>query len=492
MNVADKKKRLGQVFTPEKIVKVILDRLEYIGEPILSKTVLEPGCGVGNFLLEVVERYVMSALDCKWTSEQIVAGLEKNIWGIEIDPIVYNKCINDLNFFIQSRLGKGFTINWKIFNSDILDVDFSNFPHFDYVVGNPPYVRIHHLDKNKLDVIKSRFKFCRSGIIDLFLVFFELGLNSLNRETGKLGMITPNSFIHNSTYVPFREHLAVNCLIKELIDFRSSSVFQDASTYNAITIIDMSHRRPEFVYSESDGESITLINNIDLRLQDHKKWNLTDSNDAKFLFWVKEAKCKISDCANVQYGFATLRDSVYVFDRSRQGLFNFLIEDNLLYRVVKASRYAGNDIHQQIIYPYERNGNSWVPIAEEKMRAQYPNAYNYLLQNENELKSRDMDKNASFWYEYGRSQGVQTIHHEKLVISPIFKDEIRVNKVDEKTMVYSGIFLFLKDNSKVSLEDIAQILRGDKFLRYAKILGKNMSGGYQTINTKAIKDFRIE
>jgi transposase len=58
----------------------------------------------------------------------------------------------------------------------------------DFVIGNPPYVRVHNLD-DSYDSVKS-FSFANGGMTDLYLVFFEKGFQML-KPGGKLCYITP-------------------------------------------------------------------------------------------------------------------------------------------------------------------------------------------------------------------------------------------------------------------------------------------------------------
>ena len=64
----------------------------------------------------------------------------------------------------------------------------------DFVVGNPPYVRVHNLDES-LDLTKT-FSFAQDGMTDLYIVFYEIGLKMLN-EKGVLGYITPSSYFNS-------------------------------------------------------------------------------------------------------------------------------------------------------------------------------------------------------------------------------------------------------------------------------------------------------
>ena len=51
-------KQLGEVFTPSELVNEMLDRLppELWADP--TKTYIDPACGTGNFLVEVVRRKI--------------------------------------------------------------------------------------------------------------------------------------------------------------------------------------------------------------------------------------------------------------------------------------------------------------------------------------------------------------------------------------------------------------------------------------------------
>lgn len=484
----DKKKYLGQVFTPDWIVREILDRLDYRGASILYKYVFEPGCGTGNFLYEIVQRYICAA-EMKGLKKNIIKDhLEKYIYGIEVEPAAYSKCLARLSALAADHEIP--TVNWKLIIGDILDIDTSILPAFDFVIGNPPYVRIHNLDKNRLADIKSKYVLCRKGIIDLFLVFFEIGITSLNMNGGKLGFITPNSYLRNSTYVDFRNFLLTKGYISQIVNFKSNKVFSDAATYPAITILDSKHTGKIFDYYEFDNGEFTLVNSIDLSKQDIKKWNFSSQNEADYLNHNSRSAFKISDFATVQYGFATLLDNAFIL-KSERGSMRLAIEPGIVYPIVKGSRYDGARVHDRIIYPYQFESGKWIPIPEKILADRFPRAYRHLLSNRIALEKRSLDKGAN-WYEYGRSQGIQTIHNEKIVISPIFKDEIRAFKVSKNVMVYSGMYLFLKDKRELSLDELLTMIRSQEFLRYARLVGKDMSGGYKTINTKAIKDFAAE
>ena len=159
----------------------------------------------------------------------------------------------------------------------------------------------------------------------------------------------------------------------------------------------------------------------------------------------------------MQYGFATLRDKIYtennpnektkqLFHNNTQKhltVFNgALVEKALLKDVVKGSRMFQNNALRKtkILFPYKKMNSRWVVIPEQEIQQKYPFVWQYLLKHRNELQKRDMDKGA-VWYEYGRSQAVQSIHSDKIIVDILVNGRINVEMVDKNTMVYSGIFI---------------------------------------------------
>ena len=104
-----------------------------------------------------------------------------------------------------------------------------------------------------------------------------------------------------------------------------------------------------------------------------------------------------------------------------------------------------------------------------------------------ELLKRDIDKGSS-WYEFGRSQGIQTALNKKIVIGTLIKDIIKFYELDEDIFVYSGIFIIQKNNNS-DWEIIKNILNSKGFERYIKITGKDFSEGYKSITSKQIKNY---
>jgi adenine-specific DNA-methyltransferase len=488
-----KHKILGQVFTPKWIVNEILDLIDYQGSKILDKYILEPSSGDGAFLNEIVKRYIESCKNNHLQNNIIKERLEKYIFAVELDETEYKKSIANLNYLVL-QFGINEQVNWKIFNENTLDFYKNYIGFFDYVVGNPPYIRIHNLDLTTREILKNEFQFSK-GTIDIYLSFYEMGFKLL-KEDGYLGYITPNSFLHNSSYQSFRDYLKREKTLKTLIDFKANKIFKGFSTYTAITIFRKNNKSDFFEYKELIIDKIELKNKINFNSLSKLDWSFTDVENENFLRNLeKDKNSTVKDFFDVQYGFATLRDKIFIqktipFDDNLVYFNGSLIEKGLLKKVVKGSKYKGIvDENEKIIFPYELIDNRYIPITEDKLKKQYPKTYQYFLKNRDELERRDLNKE-TIWYEYGRSQGVQTIHQEKIVLSTLVNGKIDFFKVPKDVLMYSGIFI-VKNKSFSDWKVIENVLKSEEFYKYIRLTGKDFSGGYKSVTSKQIKNFKI-
>lgn len=168
MRMAKAVKRHGRVYTPDYLVKTILDFGGYNGNILLKKHVIDNSCGDGAFLKEIVHRYCSTFLSEKKDISELKLDLETYIHGIELDLQEKDTCISNLNQ-IAEKYGIQY-VNWDILNADTLTIDNYN-GRMDFVFGNPPYVRVHNLADSYNSV--KKFRFAEGGMTDLYIVFFR-------------------------------------------------------------------------------------------------------------------------------------------------------------------------------------------------------------------------------------------------------------------------------------------------------------------------------
>lgn len=248
-------KNLGQVSTPDSIVDFMLDAIGYQGENILNKHVLDNSGGDGAFLKNIVKRYLKIAKEKNLPHEQIKKDLETYIHGIEIDTVAYENCRKNLNSIFQA--------NYDVKMGDALFI--RNYDKkMDFVVGNPPYVKIHNLNGQTKNIISQKQL---KGMVNLYLLFYFLSFQQLN-TTGKLIYITP-SFFKNAGSKILREKICQEKKLVHIYNFKHQQVFPNITTYPVISLFTNSRRSQKFSYSvveleNSSEEKVNLISTTEL------------------------------------------------------------------------------------------------------------------------------------------------------------------------------------------------------------------------------------
>lgn len=497
-----KEKLLGQVFTPPEVVSFMLDEVGYVGSAVLSSRIMEPSFGQGVFLKEIVKRIITEGMRQGLSTKEIQEILEMHVYGVEIDPTLHSETSAALDGLLSAH---GIpAVKWNLICGDTLDYAQKYAKSFDFVVGNPPYVRIHNLGAETRNKLKS-YRFT-SGNTDLYIAFFELGIRFLNRS-GRLIYITPNSWLRNTSQGKFREFLHMEKMVRKIINFKSSAVFEDAATYAAITYLAKGNQNNDFTYSSYAGskkEYSTLIKTNDYWKSGtaaSEPWNFGDSAYNARLVEIRNRKEKISKNYIAQHGVTTNRDKVYIYGHPEKSekdgvvIFNGMeVEEVLLRPVIKGSSYRGGQINSRILFPYvwDESKRTHVPIDEFTMLSDYPLAYDYLKSHEETLRARDMDAGAKTWYQFARSQGLTTIGKPKLVFGHVIaqdKTSLEVYRLGEDVVVYSGVYVTGKNGADLGY--LQQVLSSEEFCWYAKAVGKDMSGGYKSISAKVVGSFGL-
>lgn len=90
-------KKHGDVFTSPDIVKYMLDMSEYTSDRDLSSiTVIEPSCGEGEFVLEIISRLSQSAGKYKFSLNEAI---KRCLVCFDIDKVKIEKCIHKIHTF---------------------------------------------------------------------------------------------------------------------------------------------------------------------------------------------------------------------------------------------------------------------------------------------------------------------------------------------------------------------------------------------------------
>ena len=228
----------GAVFTRREVVDFVLDLVGYtVCEPLCGYTVLEPSFGAGDFLFPIIDRLLAVRKKALAQGEN-VGSLAGCIRAVELHwdtfESVRQKVLSVLN-------QHGFCLADAVELADawLIHGDFLLEPlpgQFNFVVGNPPYVRQERIPAALLHEYRRRY-FTLYDRADLYVPFIERSLGLLIKN-GNLGFICSDRWMKNRYGGPLRALVAKDFHLRACIDMVDTPAFHsDVIAYPAITLI---------------------------------------------------------------------------------------------------------------------------------------------------------------------------------------------------------------------------------------------------------------
>ena len=501
---SEDKKTNGAFFTPQYIVDYIIQNVA----PYEDSKVIDPSCGSGAFLLGIIRYYLNTY------NKKISDIVNHNLYGADI--LEYN-----------TRRSKLLIILYALMNGEVIDEGDihiytadslrCSWPHkFDFVVGNPPYVKFQDLDNVTRTFLLESYQTTKLGTYNLYFAFFELGLSLLN-EKGKLGYITPNNYFTSLSGEPLRQFFQNNRSIYQIVDFDATKVFE-VQTYTAITFLNKK-KNEEILYDRIDRcetpesflDDISLTGNKYSDLSS-KKWRLLCGNERSNIQVIENSGQTLGELMNICVGIATLKDDVYFIDpikeddkfyyiNKKTGAFK--IEKQITKSLVKISDMKNSsDIEgnkRRIIFPYSNVKGKATPLNEEKLKVEYPGCYEYLLSVKEILEGRGKGKHTyTPFYMYGRSQGLNRFGAR--IYTPTFSLKPRfLFDTNEDGFFTNGYGLYFKEESifgnpvarRENVDILLKIINSCVMDYYVTKTSVAIEGGYPCYQKNFIERFTI-
>jgi len=341
----------------------------------------------GNSLLEIKKNLLNFPLFDK---------LEK------LKPLFFNETNNrkkqEYKNQIDELIGK-ITNGHKDFDFEIY---FSEVFHekkgFDIVIGNPPYVE-HKKLKQFSPFFKNRF-FTYSGTTDLYVYFYEVGLNIL-KNSGFLTFISSNKFIKTKYGMKLRGLLARNKLC-QFIDFTKVHVF-DALVASCIVIVSKIKEDSNIIVSFVDDSMLESRDLSEFIKKHHIKlpsknlsdeiWQLEGQEKTALKLKIEKNNKKLGDIEGVKIsrGITTGYNSAFIIDKT---LKDKLIDDDRRNKKIIKPLLQGRNIKRW----YYAKSNKFLILTgyDLDIPSDFPKVFEFLKQFENELKKR-ADQGIKWW-----------------------------------------------------------------------------------------------
>lgn len=287
------------IHTPSFIIRKILEESLNVKSQIktpkelLKLKILDPACGSGSFLVEVLQYLINYAIEWYIRHDKSKVYQVKGGWRLKLpEKIKLLQCIRGVDvdynavevtkFAICVKLLEGETkttissmtkilpkLNAKILcGNSLVDDSILNYVKkyklsnkvineinpfdwktefsglwknkFDVIIGNPPYMKTEDMKKyipHQLQFFKDSTQYSTaSGQFDKYYIFIQRGLQLLAKN-GKLGFIVPHKFMKIKAGTKLRELLSKNNYVEKIIDFGTQQIFEKKTTYTCLLFL---------------------------------------------------------------------------------------------------------------------------------------------------------------------------------------------------------------------------------------------------------------
>jgi methylase of polypeptide subunit release factors len=329
---APAQEHVGVVFTRPEIVELILDLAGYdSASRLATRPLLEPSCGDGAFLKVIVDRLLQAEREYNgihWAN----TALDGAIRAVDINAASVAAAQELVTTQLQAagcamRRAIQLAKRWIVHGDFLL----SDWPHkFEFVIGNPPYVRVEDLPRRVLLRYRELFR-TATDRADLYVAFFEKGLQLLS-ASGALAFISANRFTKNKYGEALRRLITKEYHVRHYINLEHTQPFQrDVSAYPAIIIVDRAKGQPTRAASLTDIKPSTLrgvraqalgrrrptkaMVQFESWYPDGEPWVTTSDEEHGLLSKLRDRLPTLEDSApgtRVGIGVATGADSVFV------------------------------------------------------------------------------------------------------------------------------------------------------------------------------------
>lgn len=363
---------------------------------------------------------------------------------------------------------------------------------FDVVIGNPPYVR-QELFKEIKPYLEKNYK-CYNSIADLYTYFIELGIKLMN-EKGKFSFILPNKFLKATYGKEIRKVILESNNIELLYDFDDYPVFDDATTYPIIYILNKRNdwKIQTFIYSEisrqeTTTDPISLLDSKAVKVNfsslNDEVWQFKDVQNsellAKLIVKSKTLKEVVND--KIFRGVSTGKNEVFIID---ENIANQLLNEknkSFIRKIVTGKEVKRNNLNFNNLY--------LLYIPWEYDLDFDDNIKNYLINHKVILENRPEVKEGRFnWWCLSRYGSKNSEF--------LFKPKIIYPRINNQCNFYfdaTGEYSLSDNNFFISTNEmyILPILNSKLIYYYLKSIASTLQGGYLDFRRPYIETIPIK
>ena len=223
---------------------------------------------------------------------------------------------------------------WHTWFKDIFDGG-----GFDIVIGNPPYIDYRRIDEATKVGLNKYLSYQIEKKGSLYVYFIEMGLGLL-KPSARLYFINPYQYLSAESGRGIRSFLIPKHNIERIVDVSNIKVFDEASTYTCINIIQKNSIQRDIWLSRPRGlsnldENVTNVAKTTFINKPYYTITLSTNN---LVEKIEKAKHKLSDVCSIFCGLSKTGFRDYVSSTKENGDYQIFVESKQILRYVTDSK----------------------------------------------------------------------------------------------------------------------------------------------------------
>lgn len=496
----ESRKKSGSERTPDEIIKYMLDIIGYDKTVSYAKTIVDPACGTGTFVKQIIDRFidglyvneVTNTYKEKLLEHKLIRAYDTKPSNVFVTKIVIISSLVKRNLIREMKDVLDMAIKLPVYCRDFLCVGDNS----DYIIGNPPYIRLQNMSVEYRKFIKDNFV-SATGRFDIFTCFLEKSDKLLN-ENGRMCLITSNKYLTANYGVGIRKYLSQTGHVRKLVDLYDTKFF-GAAVLPAIIMCENSKRDncevdyigiktaeqdvqyeclnanelfdyveneltcgKRFVFYGNEDKQVFEVSRSKVKIPDNgKTWNFSTSDENTIKIKMDELKlCSLADIFDVCVGIKTTADKVFVKPMTKNFIAEHAFEDITIYPLIQSFNvnkwnisWGNNSKDRYILYPHREMDGNMVAIPLEEI----PKTAEYLKECSEILKKRSYlaESKSRMWYECWVPQKLSKFQQTKIVTRDIVSNNSFA--LDESGRLCQGNTFFLTRKDSVLTSEYLEL-----------------------------------
>lgn len=483
----------GAIFTRREVVDFILDLAGYTSDrPLHQMRLLEPSFGAGDFLISAVERLLAASPGA--SSRE----LGDAIRAVEVHELTFRETRARIESLLRrhgfSELEAEELCEAWLLSDDFLLADLEG--EFDFVVGNPPYVRQELLS----DVLIAEYRRRYATVYDradIYVPFIERSLALLSTG-GVLGFICADRWMKNRYGGRLRQLVADRYHLRAYIDMVDTPAFlSEVVAYPAIFMIanergsvtriarrpeiDSAHLRALARQITSEAKPAGSVSEVPPLGKGDAPWLLDEGSDVRLLRRLENAFPTLEEAGcKVGIGVATGADSAFIGP-----LAELDVEDDRKLPLAMTRDILDGTLKWRglgVINPFADEGGL---VRLES----YPRLKRYLEERRAEIAGRHVAKKApANWYRTIDRIYPALVSKPKLLI-PDIKGDAQV--VYDEGTCYPHHNLYYVTSDEWDIRALQAVLSSGIARLFVAAYSTKMRGGYLRFQAQYLRRIRL-